>query len=272
MTNSKRIALLVDRLVFRRAVLENFLVEWARDNEVELVALSPTELLEHADETGLCVISIFAIGGETIDDSEVERQVRVVGALAPASKMAIISDLDVRSEVKAALSMGFDGFLPSNISPDLALRALTFILKGGSYFPPSAIGGPSDEPGSSGDPPDNAKPAGEMKAKGKLQKTVYDEPEGEARVPGLTERQSQVLMLVQEGCPNKVIANRLGMTEATVKVHMRQIMNKLGAENRTQVAISASKLRSERISSIAIAHKPSDVLSTLTERTRANVK
>jgi hypothetical protein len=44
-----------------------------------------------------------------------------------------------------------------------------------------------------------------------------------------------------QGDPNKVIARKLGMTETTVKVHVREIMRKLGVVNRTQVAIVAGR-------------------------------
>lgn len=48
-----------------------------------------------------------------------------------------------------------------------------------------------------------------------------------------------MLELLKNGEPNKVIARRLGTTEGTVKLHVRQIMRKLGATNRTQAAVTA---------------------------------
>ena len=53
----------------------------------------------------------------------------------------------------------------------------------------------------------------------------------------MTDRQRAVLLCLCEGDPNKVIGRKLGMTETTVKVHVREIMRKLGVVNRTQVAI-----------------------------------
>jgi DNA-binding NarL/FixJ family response regulator len=58
----------------------------------------------------------------------------------------------------------------------------------------------------------------------------------------LTPRQLEVLGRLREGKPNKLIARDLNMTEATVKVHVRQIMRKLGATNRTQAVLCASGL------------------------------
>jgi len=53
----------------------------------------------------------------------------------------------------------------------------------------------------------------------------------------LTPRQKAVLKLLSRGDANKAIARRLGLTEGTVKFHVRQIMRKFGATNRTQVVL-----------------------------------
>jgi DNA-binding CsgD family transcriptional regulator len=63
---------------------------------------------------------------------------------------------------------------------------------------------------------------------------------GARRTPEFTERQYAVLVCLCRGDPNKVIGRKLGMTETTVKVHVREIMRKLGVSNRTQVAIAAA--------------------------------
>ncbi len=56
---------------------------------------------------------------------------------------------------------------------------------------------------------------------------------------GLTEREVQILQCLVQGDSNKMIANRLGITEATVKVHMKGLLRKISATNRTQAAIWA---------------------------------
>ena len=63
---------------------------------------------------------------------------------------------------------------------------------------------------------------------------------GARQAPEFTERQFAVLVCLCQGDPNKVIGRKLGMTETTVKVHVREIMRKLGVSNRTQVAIAAA--------------------------------
>jgi DNA-binding CsgD family transcriptional regulator len=58
----------------------------------------------------------------------------------------------------------------------------------------------------------------------------------------LSARQLAILSLLREGWPNKMIARELGMSESTVKVHLRNIMRKMGATNRTQAAYKAATL------------------------------
>jgi DNA-binding NarL/FixJ family response regulator len=68
------------------------------------------------------------------------------------------------------------------------------------------------------------------------------EVEAEIPMPRLTPQQLRVLHMLCAGLSNKQIGVRLGVTEATVKAHMRAIMEKFGADNRTQVVVSAQRL------------------------------
>jgi two-component system nitrate/nitrite response regulator NarL len=57
----------------------------------------------------------------------------------------------------------------------------------------------------------------------------------------LSPREIQILNCLKEGAPNKAIARKLDITEATIKVHVKAILRKIGASNRTQAAMWASK-------------------------------
>ena len=59
---------------------------------------------------------------------------------------------------------------------------------------------------------------------------------------GLTQRQAQVLALVVQGKPNKLICRELDLAEGTVKIHVTAILKALGVTNRTQAVIAVSKL------------------------------
>lgn len=58
---------------------------------------------------------------------------------------------------------------------------------------------------------------------------------------GLTEREQEVLQLIADGCNNRVIAEKLVISEKTVKTHVSSILSKLHLEDRTQAAIYALK-------------------------------
>jgi DNA-binding NarL/FixJ family response regulator len=58
---------------------------------------------------------------------------------------------------------------------------------------------------------------------------------------GLTPREREVIRLVGDGLSNKQIAQRLGIAERTAKFHVRQIMSKLGADNRAQAVALATR-------------------------------
>ncbi len=54
-------------------------------------------------------------------------------------------------------------------------------------------------------------------------------------------RETQILAYLREGAPNKVIARKLNLSESTVKVHVKAILKKVGACNRTQAALWATR-------------------------------
>ena len=66
--------------------------------------------------------------------------------------------------------------------------------------------------------------------------------ESQARLEALTAREQDVLALLAEGLPNKTIAERLGISDQTVKFHVASITGKLGASNRTEAVHIAARL------------------------------
>ena len=66
------------------------------------------------------------------------------------------------------------------------------------------------------------------------------------QTPAFTPRQAAVVEAIARGKANKLIARELDMCESTVKVHVRRIMKKLGARNRTEVALIANGLPNSR--------------------------
>jgi len=134
----------------------------------------------------------------------------------PASRLVVLSENSDARGLLEALNAGVDGYLHRNMSSAALLHSIRLVMLGEAVFPGRlAMRLLSEEPASVA-----AKPL----------------PAGRA---GLSPRETDILSLLAEGQPNKVIANHLGTTEATVKVQLRRILRKIGAQNRTQAAIWA---------------------------------
>ncbi|MEO9133119.1 MAG: LuxR C-terminal-related transcriptional regulator [Sphingomonas sp.] len=73
----------------------------------------------------------------------------------------------------------------------------------------------------------------------------YDVDSGGAAspAPGLSPRQFEVLMLLAEGCPNKIIRYRLGIAERTVRAHLTELFHSLGVTSRVQALVRARAMK-----------------------------
>ncbi len=167
---------------------------------------------------------IFSVGGLSISDSRVCGDFERLLGRFDATPLVVLSDLDARDEAQLALAAGAHGFVPTLLEPTLMCAALLLIQTGGKFAPPALF-----EEWVQATHPGRPESTGEQ--------AVDLVPQYEE----LTPRQTHVLHLLQEGFANKVIAAKLGMTESTVKVHVRQIMRRLGANNRTEAALLAQR-------------------------------
>jgi len=119
--------------------------------------------------------------------------------------------------VRTTLKSGARGFIPTRTTGiQMTAAAIRFVRAGGTFAPLDLLLSSRQERGS----------------------TL---PEV-ARKHCLTSRQAVVLSHLQQGKANKIIAHELSMSESTVKVHVRNIMRKMGATNRTQAVYKAQKL------------------------------
>jgi DNA-binding NarL/FixJ family response regulator len=139
----------------------------------------------------------------------------------PGAPIVLMADHYDAALVSRAMAHGFAGLISTHMSGDLVLCVLRLILAGGTYFPcepawfaPAAL------------------PLGEAPLAAGARRSTY----------GLTPRQLDVLGYICQGMSNKIIARALGMRETTVKAHVMQIMRRLNAENRTQVALRVSQM------------------------------
>jgi DNA-binding NarL/FixJ family response regulator len=152
--------------------------------------------------------------------------VRALREAALSVPIVVVSGFETRANLERSLEAGAQGFLPKSAPPSVMLNALRLVMLGEIYVPPSLF--------SSG-----ASPA-EM-ASANLDSTRLA-MEARANVEMLTQRQMGVLALIGQGMSNRDIADRLNISEGTVKVHVGAILKTLGVSNRTQAALLATEL------------------------------
>ncbi|KAJ55102.1 chemotaxis protein CheY [Actibacterium mucosum KCTC 23349] len=128
----------------------------------------------------------------------------------PQIKVMLLSGSATREVATDAMARGADGFIPKSMPASSMVNAIRFVLAGEKYFPfdfaAQANGGNSA-----------------------------------AEDAGLSERERQTLEQLCLGLTNKQIARNLGLQEVTVKLHVKNLMAKLGVSNRTQAALLAKE-------------------------------
>jgi DNA-binding NarL/FixJ family response regulator len=133
----------------------------------------------------------------------------------PGMPVLVLSATHDRETVEHALDLGAMGFIPKTANTRVLLEALQLVLAGGVYVPSEPL---------------RASPAVRSR-------TTVTRPEQ----LGLTLRQADVLKLLVQGKPNKLICRDLKLSEGTVKVHVSAILRALNVRNRTQVVIELAR-------------------------------
>jgi DNA-binding NarL/FixJ family response regulator len=218
--------LFIDSKRLRQASITRLLDIWADVMGLTVKAVVPDAPLDACCELANCAMTIISVGDVSIRDPQHRALIESLRTLMPLAPLVIISDREDLQEICAAFEGGAVGFMPTSIEPALAFQALTFIRSGGSFFPPSVL---SMYPGE----------ATAKRAECALDLTDH--------ASDLTGKQESVLALLRQGHSNKTIARQLGMSEGTVKVHVRRIIHKFGVANRTQLALAAMSQSSSRI-------------------------
>jgi DNA-binding NarL/FixJ family response regulator len=139
------------------------------------------------------------------------------GRKRPDVPVIVLSSSEDPQDVRQSLASGALGYVPKSASQNVLLAAIRLVLDGNLYIPPLILAeGPRSV----------------------AQGARRTESDGNQL---LTERQIEILQLLSEGMPNKIIAARLDLSEKTVKVHITAIFKALNVVNRTQAAVAGRK-------------------------------
>ncbi len=156
-------------------------------------------------------IILLNVGTRRITEVGVASEISRVVNEAQPTPVVVISDSEELPQIVKALECGAKGFIPTTVSISVASEAIELALAGGIFVPASSVMA--------------------------MRSVINSGPAAERPMSGLfTARQIAVVEALRRGKANKIIAYELNLRESTVKVHIRNIMKKLKATNRTEVA------------------------------------
>jgi DNA-binding NarL/FixJ family response regulator len=150
-----------------------------------------------------------------MDGVAATRQIRQAG---DRPRVLMLTTFDLDEYAFAALKAGASGFLLKDVPPEELLFAIRAVHSGDAVVAPSTTRRLLDRFAP-------MLPAGDAQAASELEE--------------LTERERQVLILVAQGLSNAELAQRLFVSEATVKTHVGRILAKLGLRDRVQAVVYA---------------------------------
>ncbi|MER3432501.1 MAG: DNA-binding response regulator [Leptolyngbya sp. ERB_1_1] len=183
-------------------------------------------------------VAIVDIGLPDIDGIELTRRFRQAQAAMedqPNTRVLILTLQDQEDTVLAAFAAGADSYCMKDVSLDQLVDALRVTQEGHSWIDPAIARVVLRQTQSNA-----IQNEALMEAQQQVAITAI-EPEYNQIIEAypLTERELEVLQLIVDGCSNAAIAEKLYITVGTVKTHVRNILNKLCADDRTQAAVRA---------------------------------
>jgi DNA-binding NarL/FixJ family response regulator len=143
-----------------------------------------------------------------LDGIEATRRIR---AMDPGVNVVVLTAFSDRERILDAIDAGAVGYLLKDAEPDELVRGLEAAARGESPLSPKAA------------------------------HALVAARADRAAAPQLTPREHEVLTLLADGLPNKLIARRLEISEKTVKAHLTSIFQRIGVTDRTQAALWAQR-------------------------------
>jgi two-component system nitrate/nitrite response regulator NarL len=162
---------------------------------------------------------------------ELDREIHRIGAAQGVHYVLLADSID-QDALTASYAAGASGFLLHDISPEALYESLRLVMAGERVFPSDLA---------------------TMLAGWNWRARLQFDRVGASR---LSERETEIVLCLADGMPNKVIASSLTITESTVKVHLKSILRKLGVSNRTQAAIWAINRAGPPAGALLPAHYP----------------
>ncbi len=156
----------------------------------------------------------------------------------PDLPVVVVSASDRAADVIRSIDAGAMGFIPKRSSNEALLEALRMVMMGGIYVPSMTLGAqPGGDGGGAARSPLGA--IGQAATRGGFQ------TQAPLAALGLTPRQTEVMALLLQGQPNKLIARELNLSVDTVKDHVAAVLRALNVSSRTQAVLAVSQMAVE---------------------------
>lgn len=181
------------------------------------------ELLSKDKDADLVLLDLLMPGMDGIDG------IKQICKQWPDVPVIIVSAKENITAIRNALSAGAMGYIPKTSSPDVMMSAIRLVLSGGVYVPPHVLGESTLLDDQSYE--QNFAEINNLNYKNNFEQ--------------LTQRQQEVLGLMAFGKSNKDIANELGLTTGTVKMHSSRIFKTLNVQNRTEAVAKFTQLKKD---------------------------
>jgi len=162
--------------------------------------LHALELAQLAPQPELCLLDLGLARSQGCESLRILRQE------VPRMPVVVVSAADDTATIHRCMELGAMSFIPKSASPDILIGALKEVLQGRVWLPAHVLA---------------------VTARGEVP-------------PPMTPRQCAVLGGLQRGLPNKLIAREMGISEATVKEHVSDILRTLGARNRVEAVLKVA--------------------------------
>ena len=178
-------------------------------DDVELVGVAAdgVEAVERCARLGPDVV-LMDLDMPVLDGIEATQRIR---AAQPDVAVLVLTSFSDRPRIVGALEAGACGYLLKDVDADEVAEGIRAAARGESPLDPRAA------------------------------RTILDARTAPDPLAGLSEREREVLGLLVEGLPNKLIARRLQISEKTVKSHLTRIFRELNVTDRTQAALWAER-------------------------------
>jgi two-component system, NarL family, nitrate/nitrite response regulator NarL len=145
----------------------------------------------------------------------------------PQARIVALADQFDLSFLRSGHEAGVNGFCLAASAPDVLIKSLELVMLGETVLPfevlRTFVSGASQN------------------QEHHLQGSMAEPKPSDLNACKLSAREKEILGCLTQGEPNKVIARKLDITEATIKVHVKAILRKIGAANRTQAALWATQ-------------------------------